>query len=282
MTALAFDPNRLHKQPDLFSRFAVSDDGAPINAAKLPSSAELIVFERQGERRALLVQEMVYHHLAQGELAGEPYIVSFCGVCHSGVGLTPLVNGKRHHFQVGGLYNGVAILTDDETGTYWDHITGQAVYGPLEGNQLDIWSLEMTTVATALAQEPELKILRSYQRPVFRRLLGLVARIFGQTGFLPKQFIQTMAPEDPRLPRMTIGLGVVVNETARFYPATAIQGQVTDELENQPLQVILNQTDGILQATWKDGARPLQYFLRWYGFALTYPNCSIYTGNLQG
>ncbi|MDJ0707403.1 MAG: DUF3179 domain-containing (seleno)protein [Leptolyngbyaceae cyanobacterium MO_188.B28] len=180
-----------------------------------------------------------------------------------------------------GTYNGVAILTDDETGTYWDHITGQAVYGPLEGNRLDIWGLEMTTIATALVQEPGLKILRSYQRPVFRRLLGLAQWMFGQTGFLPKLFTQTMAPEDPRLPRMTIGLGVVVNETARFYPAMAIQGGVTDELENQQLQVTRNQADGILQATWKDGTRPLQYFLRWYGFARKFPNCSIYTGNSQ-
>ncbi len=103
MVAFAFEPGRLHKQPDLFSRFEVSGDGVSVGAVKLPGSAELIVFERQGERRALLVQEMVYHHLAQGELAGEPYIVSFCGVCHSGVGMTPLVNGKLHHFQVGGL-----------------------------------------------------------------------------------------------------------------------------------------------------------------------------------
>ena len=115
MTDLIFDPNRLHKQPDVFARFEVSDDGVPLEKAKLPYSAELIVFEQHRERRALLVQEMAYHHLAQGELAGDPYIVSFCGVCHSGVGMTPSVDGQVHHFQVGGLYNGVAILIDDET-----------------------------------------------------------------------------------------------------------------------------------------------------------------------
>ena len=39
--------------------------------------AELLVFERGNERRTLLVTEMSYHHIAQGELAGEPYLVSF-------------------------------------------------------------------------------------------------------------------------------------------------------------------------------------------------------------
>lgn len=190
--------------------------------------------------------------------------------------MTPLVKGQLHHFQVGGLYNGVAILTDDETGTYWDHITGQAVYGPLEGTQLEIWGLEMTTVAAARGQEPELRILRSHQRPLFRRVMRLGQWIFSQTGFLPKLFTQTMAPEDPRLPRMTMGLGVTVDGVARFYPQAVIEQQVTDELKGQTLLITLNPVDGVPTAKWADGTRPLQYFLRWYGFALTFPHCNIY------
>ncbi|MEM8642775.1 MAG: DUF3179 domain-containing (seleno)protein [Cyanobacteria bacterium P01_G01_bin.54] len=275
-TEQTFEPARLHQQPGLFAPFVVTTDGLPLPEASLSDSTELIVFERQGEQRALLVPEMAYHHLAQGELAGEPYIISFCGVCHSGVGMTPLVDGKVHHFEVGGLYNGVAILTDAETGTYWDHITGRAVFGPLQGTQLAVWNMEMTTVNAALAQRPQLKLLRSHQRPVLTRLMRLGQWLFGRTGFLPKLFTQTMAPEDPRLPRMTLGLGVVVERSARFYPLSALQQGVQDELENRPLRVTLNGADGVPQATWQEGTRPLQYFLRWYGFALTFPHCTIY------
>lgn len=278
IAAATFEPNRLHKQPGLFAPFKVSDDGISLKAAGLPDSAELIVFKRQAEQRALMVQEMAYHHLAQGELAGNPYLVSFCGVCHSGVGLTPIVDGKAHHFEVGGLYNGMVILIDKETETYWDHITGHAVCGPLAGAKLDVWSIETTTVKAALVERSSLKLLRSHQRPISKRLMRLGQWMFGQTGFLPKLFTQTMAPEDPRLPRMTMGLGIVVNGTARFYPLPAIQSGVTDELENQTLQVRVNPTDGVPQATGLDGSSPIQYFLRWYGFALTFPNCSIYKG----
>lgn len=49
-----FEPSRLQKQPDLFKRFEVVDDGVPIAAAQLPDQGELIVFERQGQRRGLL------------------------------------------------------------------------------------------------------------------------------------------------------------------------------------------------------------------------------------
>lgn len=279
MSATTFDAERLQKQSDAFIRFDVSEEGVPVSSAQLPGSTELIVFERCGQRRALLVREMAYHHLAQGRLVDEPYIVSFCGVCHSGVGMTPVVNGEIHHFQVGGLYDGVAILIDDETGTYWNHITGEAVYGSLVGSQLDIWSLEMTTVAAAMVQEPELKVVRSGQRPMFSRAMWFGQWLFGKTGYLPKLFTQTMAPEDTRLPRMTMGVGVVIEGAARFYPIDTIKelATVKDALAGQSLELAYDEKNGVPRATQDNGVRPLQYFLRWYGFALTYPSCSIYS-----
>ena len=54
-----------------------SDGGEPLGDAGLADDEELIIFERHGLRRALVVREMAYHHVAQGKLAGEPYLVSF-------------------------------------------------------------------------------------------------------------------------------------------------------------------------------------------------------------
>ncbi len=36
-------------------------------------------------------------------------------MCNTGVGLTPLVDGKVHHFEFRGVYDGVSILGDRET-----------------------------------------------------------------------------------------------------------------------------------------------------------------------
>ncbi|WP_420642458.1 hypothetical protein [Candidatus Leptofilum sp.] len=46
-------------------------------SAKLKNDTELIAFERGGQRRAVLLSEAMYHHIVQGELAGEPYLVTF-------------------------------------------------------------------------------------------------------------------------------------------------------------------------------------------------------------
>ena len=60
-----------------FEPFQVPDQGAALSSLNLPPDLELIVFTRGGSSRALVAREMAYHHVAQGELGGQPYLVSF-------------------------------------------------------------------------------------------------------------------------------------------------------------------------------------------------------------
>lgn len=50
---------------------------SPLTDAKLKEDTQLLAFERGGQRRAVLISEAAYHHVIQGELAGEPYLVTF-------------------------------------------------------------------------------------------------------------------------------------------------------------------------------------------------------------
>jgi hypothetical protein len=72
--------------------------------------------------------------------------------CNSGVSLTPIVDGKPERFAARGLYNGLALLGDYATNSYWDHITGACVHGPLQGAQLPFspFSLRYVNVNGAL------------------------------------------------------------------------------------------------------------------------------------
>ncbi len=75
---MEFDAQRASLgEPDQFPRFRVSARGEALRSAGLDADDALIIVERGGCRRALRLREMAFHHLAQGELAGEPYIVSF-------------------------------------------------------------------------------------------------------------------------------------------------------------------------------------------------------------
>jgi hypothetical protein len=68
---------KLFKIGFFFKPFIVPVKGQSLSEASLHSGEELIVIERNREYRALLAREMAYHHVAQGEMAGEPYLVTF-------------------------------------------------------------------------------------------------------------------------------------------------------------------------------------------------------------
>ncbi len=63
--------------PDMFSRFRTPKTGVPLASTGLNPKEQLLVFERGGEQRALILNQRAYHHVAQGEVAGEPYLVTF-------------------------------------------------------------------------------------------------------------------------------------------------------------------------------------------------------------
>lgn len=69
--------SKLLKIGFFFKPFAVPSYGLSLAQTNLHPDEELIVFEHGGMKRALLAREMAYHHVAQGELAGEPYLISF-------------------------------------------------------------------------------------------------------------------------------------------------------------------------------------------------------------
>ncbi len=184
-----------------------------------------------------------------------------------------MIDGKLHHFSAGGLYNGLILLIDDETKTYWDHVTGEAVHGPMLGAKMPMWGIEMTNVETALLREPNLPVYLS--RPSWVGvLMGWVSPYI--EGRLPPGFRKTMVPVDSRLPEMEIGLGVVTDQIQRFYPLSTIRQQLEDTLDGRTIHLSIG-PDSIPSAVWDDDkTRLTQLFSRWYGFSLTYPECEVY------
>jgi len=196
-------------------------------------------------------------------------------VCNSGVGLTPIIDGRCHHFSAGGLYNGLVLLIDDETRSYWDHITGTCVHGPMSGHRMPVWNVQLTTVAHALEGMPDLLLLLSRQSLSARLISWFLNLPFART-IIPPGFRKTMGPPDNRLDEMQMGLGLISGNAQRFYPLTRIGFGIEDNWLGQPVHIRLNPTDGIPDARFPDQSRPLQLFTRWYGFSYTFPQSEIY------
>ncbi len=193
------------------------------------------------------------------------------------------MDGRVHHFGAIGLINALAVLADRETRSSWDHITGEAFAGPLSGHQLEVWPVGMTTAAAALAEYPDIAILSSPHRSLKAWVAHrLYPRFIHNTVRLPRFMLLSMStPVDPRLDKLTQGLGVITRRNAKYYPIRAIPAEgIDDDWSGRILHVERKALDGVPRAVWKDGGEaPMQLLTRWYGFAFTYPNCELYDGS---
>jgi hypothetical protein len=69
------------------------------------------------------------------------------------------VDGLRLTFHLAGINNQNFLMRDEETGTYWQQISGAAVSGPLKGRQLTLVHSDELTLATWKSEEPRGTVL---------------------------------------------------------------------------------------------------------------------------
>ena len=176
-------------------------------------------------------------------------------------------------------------MRDEETKSLWDHITGECFEGPLAGQTLDFWPVNMTTVAAERANHPQTILLKSnhwsFMGLLMKISMGRQSLINKEGTSLDRMFRNSMhSAIDPRLPEGEQGLGVMDElNGGKFYPMRAIPkgGAIEDQWLGRTLRIERGAIDGVPFARWVDNNQPpMQLLTRWYGFSFTYPNCDIY------
>jgi hypothetical protein len=71
------------------------------------------------------------------------------------------MDGRRLTFHLAGINNQNFLMRDEETGSYWQQISGRAISGPLKGRQLTLVLSDELTFATWKAEEPQGTVLKS-------------------------------------------------------------------------------------------------------------------------
>lgn len=174
--------------------------------------------------------------------------------------MVPVIDGQLHHFTNAGLYDGLFTLYDAESHTLWNHVTGDAEYGPLVGRTLGPPGNELQmNVARALEMDPKMEIAIS------DRVYFAGGKQFGSAGgvgpgrgqgagsqgpsgpdpnaVMSGRFVGTLSKEDDRRPRMELGLGVWTNTTHRYYPVARIRehgGALIDRLDARAVLIFID------------------------------------------
>lgn len=159
-------------------------------------------------------------------------------MCSSGVGFDPVVDGETYTFDVYGLYNGLFVMSDRQTGSVWTHYDGTVLQGPLAaaGVSLAMTPIVHTTWSEWVANYPDSLVLDWYEEFASR-----YRHIEPGGGGLGPQFQATILNWDDRLPQNELVLGVGLGDAFRAYVLADLGNDLAvlnDQLSGQAVVVM--------------------------------------------
>jgi hypothetical protein len=141
-------------------------------------------------------------------------------------------------FHLAGINNQNFLMRDDETGTFWQQISGRAVSGPLTGTQLEPVYSDELTFALWRREAPEGTVLKpvkqyagEYESKDWDARMGRVPTVldFPATGIPSRELI----------------LGVTAFGASRAYPVSRVLSEklVEDRIGGEPVLLVVGPDD---------------------------------------
>lgn len=180
--------------------------------------------------------------------------------------LTFLVSGK--------LWRNSLVMQDEETGTLWSHITGEAMSGELAGAVLELVPAVQTTWAQWRAAHPETRLLRKSAEITSSRYASYFADP-ERTGIFRSNWLRERLPGK----ELVFGIRSGVHAAAVTAGALAAGGPVRVQLGEQVITVELGDDGGV--RAWTGGGEGLEptphdvlpvYWFAWSNF---FPNTVV-------
>jgi hypothetical protein len=147
------------------------------------------------------------------------------------------IDGRRLGFHLTGINNQNFLMSDDATGSWWQQVTGEALFGPLKGRRLDLVFHDEISFGDWKREHPRGRVLRPDD--------GVPWREFSkdweaETARLPVTV--AARPGDLLKPRDLV-VGIRIRGAARAYPLDALRSQspVLDEVGGAPVVLVVGE-----------------------------------------
>ena len=122
----------------------------------LNQRSPVIAVEIAGEARAYPLAILMWHEIANDELAEIPIAVTFCPLCNSSITFERQIGEEALEFGVSGLLrNSDLIMFDRGSESWWQQLTGEALVGDYAGTLLDIVPSQVISFGSFAQRHPD-------------------------------------------------------------------------------------------------------------------------------
>ena len=170
------------------------------------------------------------------------------------------MNGRELHFHLAGINNQNFIMRDDETGSWWQQVTGEAIQGPLKGQHLKPVFHDELSFGLWKNEQPRGRVLKpdeSAQRA------GHYISPDWETKVSKLPVIALNV--DGSLPPRTLVVGIALNGKAKAYPFDRLlkQNPVLDDVGGVPIAIVVGEDGKSVRAFARElDGRKLELFMK--------------------
>lgn len=152
------------------------------------------------------------------------------------------MDGRALRFRLSGINNQNFLMRDEETGSWWQQVSGEAILGPLKGKKLRQVPHDELSFALFQGERPAGRVLREDQAAATAGKYDGYREWEPRVGKLP---VTTSAPLDPALPPRTLIAGICAGGACRAYPVATVTSSspLVDAVGEVPI-VLLAGSDG--------------------------------------
>lgn len=159
-------------------------------------------------------------------------------------------------------------MRDEETGSWWQQVTGEAIQGPLKGQRLRPVFHDELTFGLWKREKPEGRVLRPNEQ-------------IAQAGkYAPANWEERMAKVpvttsftlDKSLEPRTLVIGLTINGVSKAYPFDALvkQSLILDEVGGNPIFIVIGDDKRSVRAFEREvDGRKLEFFVKSNAASLT-------------
>ncbi|HTD96367.1 MAG TPA: DUF3179 domain-containing (seleno)protein [Edaphobacter sp.] len=130
------------------------------DSAQVEMDDRVLAVKVGGQARAYPIRTMGYHHIVNDTVGGAAIAATYCTLCHTGLVWSRIVDGRTLHFRLAGINNGNALMRDEETSSIWQQSTGEAIFGPLKGQRLELVHSDELSFGLWRSEQPQGTVLK--------------------------------------------------------------------------------------------------------------------------
>jgi hypothetical protein len=152
-----------------------------------------------------------------------------------------VIDGRRLTFRLAGINNQNFVMRDEQTGSWWQQVTGLAIHGPLEGRRLTPVPHDQLTFATWTEEQPDGRVLK-LDDAIAKKYLYEAADWDEEMAEAPTPDLDT--PTHDGIEGRTLMVGIALDGRSKAWPHQSViaAGVTLDELNGVPL-LLMTSTD---------------------------------------